>query len=204
MPSFIEREYLDKENRTLNPDSLGIYPDKSLVISKKPKNIVHCHDGYLEEYSTDDEQLEERKKEEQIEKDWNALPYDSMPVSEYNQLDWWNYASYHLFRNSKRAQWVGYGVGNFFAELFGITAPRFSYEMREAERIRNEKLREKEITKQCYVGPQGQLVEGGPGNNVVQPEIRLDNVTKQGDFVGESAPKFDRTELRTEYQEAQM
>ena len=212
MPSFVEREYLNKETRQVHPDSLGedtpnnnqtqTQNQTNLKITKKPKNIIYCHDGYLEEYSTDDEQIEERKKEEQIEKDWNSLPYDNLTMAEYRSLSYWNLAAYHFFRNSKRVQWLGYGVGSFFAELFGITAPRYSYEMREAERIRNEKLEEQKTTQQCYVGPQGQLVEG----NQVEPatEIRLDNVNSNGDFTCEPKQKIGREEMRTEYQEDKL
>ena len=35
---------------------------------KVPRRVVHCSDGVYEEYSTDEEELEERKREEEIQR----------------------------------------------------------------------------------------------------------------------------------------
>lgn len=186
MPSFIEREYADPVQKTLQPDSIWdeitnrpelpastSKTQTGVQIHKKPKNIIRCGDGYLEEYSTDEETIQERKNEEQAEKEWNTLPYEN--VVSTNNLSWKEFTNYHFWRMTRRFQWTGYSIGMFFSELFGITAPRFGAEMRLAERMQQEENERKEITKKCYVGLNGEIVEeelpASPKHNSVSPEI---------------------------------
>ena len=61
MPRCIEREYADPVKKTLQPPPVTSTTDTSIPI-KQPKNIIRCSDGYIEEYSTDEEQIEEREK----------------------------------------------------------------------------------------------------------------------------------------------
>merc|ERR1712066_962231 len=79
MPRCIERDYADPVLKTLQPPITTI-SDTSIPI-KQPKNIIRCSDGYIEEYSTDEEQIEEREKEEKAEKEWNSLPYSDVNKS---------------------------------------------------------------------------------------------------------------------------
>jgi len=206
MPSFVERDYLDSEAKTLHPDSLGEPAGSQgqqipgvaegastqVQIRKKPKNIIRCGDGYLEEFSTDDEQIEARKKEEEDEKEWNALPYNDVDNQSYRELSWSQYGAYHFFRSWRRLQWAGYSFGSFWAEFMGITAPRYSREIREAQRMEQEEKRQRELVKRCYVGPDGELIEEmieapnsgkGEGSSTKKEEIRLGAVGADGKIV---------------------
>ena len=175
MPKFVERDYLDPDKQTLHPDSLGL-PSESLnsvtvpgassssstqnvQIHKIPKNIIRCGDGYLEEFSTDEEEIIEKEKEIAAEKAWNTLPYSEVDNETYKRYNWSDFSIYHLYRNIRRFQWVGYSIGSFWSDLIGITAPRYGREIREAERLEREEKEKNDLYKQCYVGPNGELME---------------------------------------------
>ena len=48
-----------RENLDVDPEAA---PQKKI---KVPRRVVHCSDGVYEEYSTDEDELEERKREEE-------------------------------------------------------------------------------------------------------------------------------------------
>ena len=124
MPRCIEREYADPIKKTLQPPVTST-SDTSIPI-KQPKNIIRCSDGYIEEYSTDEEQIEEREKEKEAEKEWNTLPYSDVNKS---TTTWSQLANIYFWQNARRMQWLGWGIGEFFADFLGITSARFQSEI---------------------------------------------------------------------------
>jgi len=179
MPLLIEREYLDEVSQTLQIDSILRTEEDEATIEtsnrettsdgqakiqmKRPKKIIRCGDGYLEEYTTDEEEVEERKNVKLKEQEWNTLPYSTTPTY---TLSWIQYANYHLFRNTRRTQWFFYAVGEFFADMFGITTPRHQAAIKQAYLEKQTQLEQENITEKCYIGPEGGLVEKRGTENI--------------------------------------
>jgi len=152
MPRCIERDYLDPIKKTLQPPITN--PNDATIPIKPPKNIIRCSDGYIEEYSTDEEQIEEEKKITENEKEWNKLPYSEVSKE---QVSWKQLANIYFWQNTRRMQWLGWGVGEFFADLFGVTNARYQSEIDMAIREKEEKERQEKITEHCYVNEAGIL-----------------------------------------------
>ena len=106
-------------------------------------------------YSTDDEEIEERKREADAEVEWNTLPYSDVDRS---KSTWPSVAQILFWQNVRRFQWLGFGVGEFFADMLGITSPRYQSALAEAERLEEENNRQDRITQHCYVNDAGELV----------------------------------------------
>lgn len=165
MPRFIERDYADEKLRTLQDNTVT----PGAIEVKKPRNVIRCADGYIEEYSTDDEQIEEQEKEKQAENEWNTLPYSDV---ERTKTTWSQLANILFWQQTRRVQWFGWGVGEFFGELFGITTPRYESEMRAAEQERRMREEQAAITQKCYVNDAGELEEHvGQGDCATQMRL---------------------------------
>jgi len=92
-----------------------------------PRRVIHCSDGVVEEYSTDEEELEELRRKEENERKKTAL----IDPKTLTWLPWmlhytWNFGS----------SFIGYCdfFGEKLAWFFGITSPKYYYELEEYRR----------------------------------------------------------------------
>ncbi|XP_067681732.1 protein FAM177A1-like [Haliotis asinina] len=97
---------------------------------KKPKRVLHFSDGILEEYSTDEEEVEVKPKE---------------PPVDPKKLAWLPWFWYCLMTASARTLSVADLCGEKLAWFFGITAPKYQYAIDEYYRLKEEEDREKEM-----------------------------------------------------------
>ena len=186
--------YIEKSNETEQIAASDIEKSSSLS-GKKPKRVIYCSDGVLEEYSTDEEDLQEREREEKAEKEWNELPYEDTDTS---KVSWFDFAKILACRSFKRTQWASFWIGECVAEIeifsknmknilfsqiffsktslmFGITTPRYASAIKQAHEEEKQRLEQEEITKQCYINEAGDLVEEQAKTS--QYPVELDTIT---------------------------
>merc|ERR1712004_446166 len=169
--------YIEKSNETEQIAASDIEKSTSLS-GKKPKRVIYCSDGVLEEYSTDEEDLQEREREMKAEKEWNELPYEKTDTS---KVSWFDFAKIIACRSFKRTQWASFWIGECVAEMFGITTPRYASAIKQAHEEEKQRLEQEEITKQCYINEAGDLVEEQAKTS--QYPVELDTIT-----ISESPP----------------
>ena len=186
MPRCIDRDYACPIKKTLQPPPVQ-NPNETQLPVKQPKNIIRCSDGYIEEYSTDDEQIEEKENEEKREKEWNTLPYSDVKSA----VSWSQLANVYFWRNTRRIQWLGWSIGEFAADFLGITSARYQSEIDMALRQKEEQERQEKITEHCYVNEAGELEMAAGKNEDFQA---LPPSPKSGDYVYK-VKKTDTVEL---------
>ncbi|XP_046370805.1 protein FAM177A1-like [Haliotis rufescens] len=97
---------------------------------KKPKRVLHFSDGILEEYSTDEEDVQIKPKE---------------PSVDPKKLSWLPWFWYCLMTASARTLSVADLCGEKLAWFFGITAPKYQYAIDEYYRLKEEEDKDKEM-----------------------------------------------------------
>ncbi|XP_076816400.1 protein FAM177A1-like isoform X1 [Clavelina lepadiformis] len=129
------------DNTTLDPVSLEeskdtavLCPDQRFKIDKHgkvkyPRRLIHCSDGILEEYSTDEEEEEE----------------PPLPPVDTSKLTWGPYLWYHTVQAAFSGLAVCDYLGEKLAYFFGITSPKFQYALTELDRMQEEEKEEEEI-----------------------------------------------------------
>jgi hypothetical protein len=105
-----------------------------------PRRVIHCSDGIIEEYSTDEEEVEARKVEAEREKARKA----AIAAIDPKKLAWvpWM-VHYTWFAGSTLLTYCDF-VGEKLAWFLGITSPKYYYELEEFKRM---KLEEEERQK---------------------------------------------------------
>jgi len=93
-----------------------------------PKRVIHCSDGVIEEYSTDEEELEERNKVEQAAKQQQLI--------DPKTLTWLPWFWYLAWFTGSGALGVCDRWGEKFAWWLGITSPKYYYEIQEYKRMK--------------------------------------------------------------------
>jgi hypothetical protein len=107
--------------------------------NRVPRRTIHCSDGVVEEYSTDEEELEEIRRTE-VESERKRRLFDP------KTLTWvpWMIHNTWVFGSG----FIGYCdfFGEKLAWFFGITSPKYYYELQEfrREQEREEERKEKE------------------------------------------------------------
>jgi len=91
---------------------------------KFPKRLVYFSDGVLEEYSTDEEELDGTS--------------DTQPLIDPKALPWMPYFGYMMWWVGSRALAVCDYLGENLAWFLGITSPKFQYELDQYERMAKE------------------------------------------------------------------
>ncbi|XP_054706376.1 protein FAM177A1-like [Uloborus diversus] len=91
---------------------------------KLPKRLVYFSDGVLEEYSSDEE----------CEVDAN----DTQPLIDPKTLTWVPYFGYLVWLLGSRTLAVCDYLGEHLAWFFGITSPKFQYEIDQYEKMAKE------------------------------------------------------------------
>ncbi|XP_011171424.3 protein FAM177A1 [Solenopsis invicta] len=91
-------------------------------LGKKPKRILHFSDGVMEEYSSEDE----------VDTPKNNKTVSQIDTKNMNWLPWAWYQTTYL--SSKMLDGCDY-VGECLANFFGITAPKYQFEINEFYRL---------------------------------------------------------------------
>ncbi|XP_013790356.1 uncharacterized protein LOC106474211 [Limulus polyphemus] len=100
--------------------------------TKVPRRILHFSDGVLEEYSTDDgEEVEDVT--------------DSTALLDTKQMAWIPYLWYLAWWMGSRTLAGCDFLGEKLAYFFGITSPKYQYELEEYQKMLEEKEEEKKI-----------------------------------------------------------
>ncbi|XP_048841978.1 protein FAM177A1-like [Brienomyrus brachyistius] len=100
---------------------------------KVPRRIIHFASGEtMEEYSTDEEEVEEKVKKE--------LP----PPVEPSKLTWGPYFWFYMWRVATSTLSACDYLGERMASLFGITSPKYQYAIDEYYRMKKEEEEEEE------------------------------------------------------------
>jgi len=149
--------------------------NKEMKKKKEPRRIIHFSDGVLEEYSTDEE--EEREKEASKIK----------TVVDPKSLRWGPW----LLHFSSSATWKGYRAAHFCGEklawFFGITSPKYHYEIEEYKRrVKEIKEEEEEEQRRQEKARQGLStvdvhVTGGNTNPAMTMDDEMPQPQKEGD-----------------------
>ncbi|TRY78343.1 hypothetical protein TCAL_10847 [Tigriopus californicus] len=111
-----------------SPEASG--QDSAPKPKRVPRRIIHCSDGVIEEYSTDDEQA-----------DGSDLATESKmasPKLDTKTLAWMPWMIHHTwFAGSTILSYCDFW-GEKLAWIFGITSPKYYYEIEEFKRIEEE------------------------------------------------------------------
>ena len=120
-----------------------------------PRRVVHCSDGVYEEYSTDEEELAARKEEEERQR--------KAALIDPRTLKWLPWAvHYTWFAGSTVLSYCDHW-GEKLAWFFGITSPKYYYEIEEFKRMQEE---EAERKKKEAENTHGWKEVGGSGDAV--------------------------------------
>ncbi|XP_026174510.1 protein FAM177A1-like isoform X2 [Mastacembelus armatus] len=103
---------------------------------KVPRRIIHFSSGEtMEEYSTDEEEGEDREPER---KDLLPSPADA------SKMTWGPYFWFHMWRAATSTISACDYLGERMASLFGITSAKYQYAIDEYYRMKKEREEEKE------------------------------------------------------------
>ncbi|XP_070782282.1 protein FAM177A1 [Enoplosus armatus] len=108
---------------------------------KVPRRIIHFSSGEtMEEYSTDEEEGEDKEPER---KDLLSSPVDAVR----SKLPWGPYFWFHMWRAATSTISACDYLGERMASLFGITSAKYQYAIDEYYRMKKEREEEKEETR---------------------------------------------------------
>nr|XP_002129010.1 protein FAM177A1-like [Ciona intestinalis] len=100
---------------------------------KLPRRLIHCSDGILEEYSTDEEEEEEEA---------------DLPVVDPSTLRWGPYIWYMTVKSAFTGLAACDYLGEKLAYFFGITTPKYQYELNQLKEMEAEADEEEIIAKE--------------------------------------------------------
>ncbi|XP_028253154.1 protein FAM177A1-like isoform X1 [Parambassis ranga] len=105
---------------------------------KVPRRIIHFSSGEtMEEYSTDEEDGEDKEPER---KDLLSSPVDAVR----SKMTWGPYFWFHMWRAATSTISACDYLGERMASLFGITSAKYQYAIDEYYRLKREREEEKE------------------------------------------------------------
>lgn len=141
--------------KTLNSDAEN--PTESR--KKIPRKVVHCSDGIYEEYSTDEEEIEEQKRQEQEQR--------KRALIDPKTLSWgpWIFHMSWLLGTGLLNRCDHYGEK--LAWFFGITSPKYYWEIQEFKKMKEE---EAERQKQEAENTSGWNCDTKPKQVLDQPQ----------------------------------
>ncbi|TDH00113.1 hypothetical protein EPR50_G00184100 [Perca flavescens] len=117
---------------------LGELREEQEQREKVPRRIIHFSSGEtMEEYSTDEEEGEDKELER---KDLLSSPVE--PVR--SKLTWGPYFWFHMWRAATSTISACDYLGERMASLFGITSAKYQYAIDEYYRMKKEREEEKE------------------------------------------------------------
>ncbi|XP_062905870.1 protein FAM177A1 [Mobula hypostoma] len=128
----MDAEKLQASGKSFENIELG---DVSTRKQKVPRRIIHFASGEtMEEYSTDEEEPEEDKR-------------DLLPTIDVSKLPWGPFLWFYMLRFATGTLSVCDFLGEKLASLFGINAPKYQYAIDEYYRIKKEEEEEEEENK---------------------------------------------------------
>ena len=116
----------DKDYQTLNRDPESVAPTKK---KKEPRRVIHCSDGVYEEYSTDEEEIEAQRQAEEEKKKRAMIDPKSLP--------WSSRVLHYLWMAGSGSMYYFDSWGERLAWFFGITSPKYYWEMQEFKRVKD-------------------------------------------------------------------
>jgi len=134
--------YENKNNTTVQQNETEVTFKGSKKKNKVPKRIIHFSDGIVEEFSTDSEEEEEIRKAAAIEEE--KKKYALLDPKKLTWVPWvvW----YAWFMGSTALSYCDF-VGEKLAWWFGITSPKYYYELEEFKRMQEEEKEAEEKRK---------------------------------------------------------
>ncbi|XP_020385467.1 protein FAM177A1 [Rhincodon typus] len=127
-----DAEKLQANGKSFENVELG---DVNTKKQKLPRRIIHFASGEtMEEYSTDEEDQEDEKK-------------DLLPIIDTTKLPWGPFLWFYMLRFATGTLSVCDFLGEKLASLFGINAPKYQYAIDEYYRIKKEEEEEEEENK---------------------------------------------------------
>ena len=137
--------------------------DKATSKTKVPRRIIHCSDGVVEEFSTDDEDDED---ENDTLHDESAPP--ATTVVNPQRLSWLPWVvHYTVFAGKGIFKYCDH-YGEKIAWFLGITSPRYYYEIEDFKRTQEEEEEEARKNKLETVG----WMEDGDGGTTDSEPIK--------------------------------
>lgn len=112
---------ISKEEEAANPLRGAL--NETNKRKKIPRRILHFSDGTLEEYSTDEEDTTDYKKDTQL------------AHIDPKQMTWFPWMWYQAATTASQTLQVCDYLGESLASFFGITTPKYQYEIEEYHRI---------------------------------------------------------------------
>nr|CAB3244370.1 protein FAM177A1-like [Phallusia mammillata] len=112
----------------LCPESLEHFKIDKHGKVKVPRRLIHCSDGILEEYSTDEEEEE-----------------PPPPPVDVSKLTWPSYLWYQTLQTAFGGLAVCDYLGEKLAYIFGITSPKYQYAIDEIQRMEDEEQEDADL-----------------------------------------------------------
>ena len=136
---------------------------------KLPKRLVYFSDGVLEEYSTDEEELD-------------GVNPDTQPLIDPKTLPWVPYVGYMIWWLGSRTLAVCDYLGENLAWFLGITSPKFQYELDQYERMAKEEEEFENYIKSENAGWTLNDSESKPNGAIeLQPHAKSDSTMHSSD-----------------------
>ncbi|KAM6131498.1 protein FAM177A1 isoform 2-T2 [Pterocles gutturalis] len=127
----MEPEQLANGDRGFENVELGVIGKKKKV----PRRVIHFASGEtMEEYSTDEEEDEQEKK-------------DLLPPVDPTTLTWGPYLWFHMLRVATSTLSVCDFLGEKIASVLGISTPKYQYAIDEYYRMKREEEEEEQENK---------------------------------------------------------
>ncbi|KAF7663457.1 hypothetical protein LDENG_00210200 [Lucifuga dentata] len=161
---------LSKDFESVELGGLGRREEEQQHREKLPRRIIHFSSGEtMEEYSTDEEEGEDKEPEK---KDLLSPPADAVR----SKMTWGPYFWFHMWRAATSTISACDYLGERMASLFGITSAKYQYAIDEYYRMKKEREEEKEENRlseeaeQSFDHLQSQEGEDEPITMTDQPE----------------------------------
>lgn len=126
--------YLNNEAYEADIESVKVDTSENHEVKPKTIRFIHCSDGILEECEEDEIEKErlEREEQERIIEDRKRLDIEA------KTMPWLPWMSYFVKKNAVRTYEACDAMGEKLAWTFGITSPKFQYEIDEYYRMKRE------------------------------------------------------------------
>ncbi|CAF0962941.1 unnamed protein product [Brachionus calyciflorus] len=119
-------------------------------LTKKTRNlrIIHCGDGIIEECSEDEEEKERIEREEKRKQEELRAKMEL----EAKNMPWLPWMAYMAQKSAEKSLEVCDSMGEKLAWWFGITKPKFLYEIEEYNRIKLEEENSDDKAEEIIIG----------------------------------------------------
>lgn len=170
------KETMSAPNSTTIDKSNVARKEKKDKKNRVPRRVIHFSDGVIEEFSTDSEEEAIKAKEIEDEKKKKAL----IDPKTLRWIPWMLY--YTWFMGSTTLGYCDF-IGEKLAWWFGITSPKYYYELQEFQRMKEEEEEEESRRKVDEFGwssaPTVTALHDMPSHNpsTIQPKMKLEGLS---------------------------